>query len=136
MEYPAALDSVISVASVNPWGDKSLYSNFHESVSISAPGENVASAYPGGQYLTASGTSMATPIVSGTITLIIDRYPDATSNDAIQILLESASPLNLSDPLLEGLMGSGKLNIDASVDCESVESITVNPAEVSRMRRE
>lgn len=118
VEYPAAMDSVISVASVNALGDKSAYSNFHESVSISAPGENVASAYPDSQYLLASGTSMATPMVSGTIVLMLERYPESTPSSVIQSLHESSSPLSLNDPLLEGLMGSGSLDINTAIDCE------------------
>lgn len=131
VEYPAAMDSVISVASINALGDKSAYSNFHESVSISAPGENVASAYPGGQYLLASGTSMATPMVSGTIVLMLERYPDETPGSVTQSLYGDSTPLSLSDPLLEGLMGSGSLNIDSSIDCESEAAIIWSQVPVS-----
>ena len=119
VEYPAAMDSVVSVASVDAWGDKSVYSNYHETVSISAPGENVASAYPGGQYLSASGTSMAAPMVSGSVVLMLERFPEATPDDVSQMLFENSTALSLSDPLLEGLMGSGNLNIDAAIDCEA-----------------
>lgn len=127
VEYPAAMDSVLSVASVNARGDKSTYSNFHETVSISAPGENLASAFPGGQYLTASGTSMAVPMVSGSIVLMLERYPKSTPDFVYQTLHENSSALSLNDPLLEGLMGSGNLNIASSIDCEPTASVSWMP---------
>jgi subtilisin family serine protease len=41
-----------------------------------APGENVYSSIPGGTYKAESGTSMATPIISGVAGLILEEYPD------------------------------------------------------------
>src|SRR5262249_9624317 len=41
------------------------FSNYGTAVDVIAPGVNILSTYPGNRYATMSGTSMATPHVSG-----------------------------------------------------------------------
>lgn len=117
VEYPASLNSVISVAALDADGNKAEYSNFNDSVDISAPGSGVASSYPDGRYATASGTSMSTSIVAGSIALVLDRQPEIDP-DAVELILTStADPLQLTDPALADQLGAGALNIDASIAC-------------------
>lgn len=117
VDYPASADSVISVASITAGADKAVYSNYNDRVDISAPGDDVASAYPGGRYTTASGTSMSAPIVAGGIALILERQSDATPESVYALLESTSSPLNLTDPALEGLLGVGEIDLDASISC-------------------
>ncbi|MBA3274988.1 MAG: S8 family serine peptidase, partial [Chloroflexia bacterium] len=93
-DYPAATDLAMSVAATTAGADKATYSNFHETVDISAPGNDVASAYPGGLYTTASGTSMATPIVAGSVALMLDRQPDANPDTIMAMLKVASGPLS------------------------------------------
>lgn len=116
-EFPAAIPSVISVAAVTGDGDKAPYSNFGATIDISAPGNDIASAYPGGLYTTASGTSMSAPLVSGTVALMLAVQPDLAPDQVIGRIQETAAPLHLSNPSMDGLMGAGILDIDASIDC-------------------
>ncbi|MGJ6968623.1 S8 family serine peptidase [Streptosporangium sp. G11] len=53
---------------------------------ISAPGVDVLSALPGGEYGSLSGTSMATPHVSGTVALMIEARRDLGVDEALGIL--------------------------------------------------
>ncbi len=117
VEFPAAADSVISVAATDAVADKASYSNFHETVDISAPGDNVSSAYPDGIYTSSSGTSMSTPIVAGSIALILERQPDAAAESVFAVLQSTSGPFDLSDPALEGLLGTGEIDIDAMISC-------------------
>jgi subtilisin family serine protease len=115
VEFPASDDGVISVAATNADGDKAEYSNYNQY--ISAPGDNVASAYPNGLYATASGTSMSAPIVSGSVALMLDDSPGMEPRTVRDRVFDTAAPLNLSDPTMDGMMGGGEIDIDATLVC-------------------
>ena len=56
---------------------------------LSAPGVNVHSALPGGDYGSWSGTSMATPHVAGCAALMVASNPDLTPDDLLLALVET-----------------------------------------------
>jgi subtilisin family serine protease len=62
--------AVISVETPLDSWKKSWFANYGYWVDIAAPGEDIRSAYPGDKYAIWSGTSMATPFVSGQAALI------------------------------------------------------------------
>jgi subtilisin family serine protease len=72
-QYPSSYDSsnIISVAATD-WNDNLAYfSNYGStSVDVGAPGYYIYSTYKGSTYIYDSGTSMATPMVSGIAALI------------------------------------------------------------------
>jgi subtilisin family serine protease len=82
------------------------------SVDLFAPGVNIASTWTGGRYVYASGTSMATPMVSGTLALMLAEDPSLTAAQLKADLLAGVSPA----PQLAGLsVTGGELNAAAAV---------------------
>ncbi|KAI9506729.1 peptidase S8/S53 domain-containing protein [Coemansia spiralis] len=66
---------------------------------VSAPGGNIWSTYPIklGSYTTLSGTSMATPFVSGVAALLKQAHPNLRAGDIRNVLVATAQPLLDSD---------------------------------------
>lgn len=60
---------------------------------ISAPGLQIFSAMPGGKYARMSGTSMATPHITGLVALILQARPSLRVADIQELLVQSASDL-------------------------------------------
>jgi thermitase len=77
--YPAAYDNVVSVAATDNKDQRASFSNANADVEIAAAGVNVLSARRGGGYVAFSGTSMATPHVSGVAAILFFRSPTATA---------------------------------------------------------
>ncbi|UCE66820.1 MAG: S8 family serine peptidase, partial [Candidatus Zixiibacteriota bacterium] len=65
---------------------------------VVAPGVGVRSSIPGGNYTTMSGTSMASPHVTGAVALIRGVNPDLDVDTIKEILISTAHDLPLDNP--------------------------------------
>jgi subtilisin family serine protease len=73
------LPNMIAVAASNHTDALAWFSNYgRRTVHVGAPGENILSTVPGNSYDTYSGTSMATPHVTGLAALIKAQFPSFT----------------------------------------------------------
>lgn len=91
--YPADFDSCVSVISVGKNKQRSSFSNYGETKDISAPGSAILSTDKGAAYTLKSGTSMATPVVSGAAALLYSMDPNITPKDARNLLYQSAEDI-------------------------------------------
>jgi subtilisin family serine protease len=93
--YPAAMSgSVVGIASTSDWDKRSSFSNYGSAdVWIAAPGENVISTYPGGTYGSESGTSFSSPLVAGTVALMLGAKQPINQSQAASAL-QHAVPLS------------------------------------------
>ncbi|MFC0475549.1 S8 family serine peptidase [Robertmurraya beringensis] len=97
ISYPAAYEGVISVGSVNSDKKLSYFSSYGPSVDVVAPGEDIYSTMydyeKKSTFVKMSGTSMATPMVSGIASLLLSKNPNLTPAQIEYILEETAEDL-------------------------------------------
>lgn len=122
--FPAAhaLNNIITVAATDPSDGIAHFSNFGgTSVDLGAPGVSIYSTVrlrddsenPGYDYM--SGTSMATPMVSGAAALLWGEYPNLTATEVRELLFSTVDTI----PALTGLVASGgRLNLGAAMTVE------------------
>eukprot|EP00928_Gymnodinium_smaydae_P091750 TRINITY_DN7548_c0_g1_i1.p1 TRINITY_DN7548_c0_g1~~TRINITY_DN7548_c0_g1_i1.p1 ORF type:complete len:1237 (+),score=289.09 TRINITY_DN7548_c0_g1_i1:154-3711(+) len=108
--YPACYktDSIVTVASTQEQGGLSGFSNYGEnSVHLAAPGSRILSSTPGNAYEYLSGTSMATPAVSGLAALLWMYRPDLSVKQIKRILMDSVTRENYLD---SSTISGGEIN--------------------------
>jgi subtilisin family serine protease len=94
--YPSSYDvpNVISVAALDRHDQLAGFSNYGvKSVAIAAPGVEILSTWLGNQYEEKSGTSMATPVISGVAALILAENPRLSVDDLRKRLMDSTDPI-------------------------------------------
>ncbi|MEE4356943.1 MAG: S8 family serine peptidase [Desulfococcaceae bacterium] len=104
--YPSGYDAdnVISVAATDHNDLLAFFSNYgFTTVDLAAPGAAIYSTVPGNAYASYNGTSMATPHVSGVVSLIRSLYPDISPANIRQSIISTVDPI----PSLMGLTFSG-----------------------------
>ena len=109
----AAYEAVIAVAALTPTGGLASFSNYGSTtVDIAAPGSGIQSTLPGGTYGSYSGTSMATPHVTGAVALYASAYPTASATAIRGAILGTARATSaLSGKTATG----GRLDVAAAV---------------------
>jgi subtilisin family serine protease len=120
--YPAAgngvaasADGLVAVTSVNMYDRKSDFANYGSWVDIAAPGEGIRSAFPVSKYAYWSGTSMATPFVSGQAALIHAVYSTLDPAGVEKRIRCSARSLLATDPIYAAMLGAGRADVGASL---------------------
>lgn len=112
----AGYESVIGVAAIDSTGKLASFSNYGAStVDLGAPGVNVYSTLPFNSYGSYSGTSMATPHVTGAVALYAATHPTATAADIRSAIISSAQATPTTSLAGKTATG-GRLNISALPD--------------------
>jgi hypothetical protein len=109
--YPAALQGVLAVGATTMDDTHAAFSNGGSWISVCAPGESIYSCGNGGSswsnptspavkesYRWLSGTSMATPFVTGTVTYLLSIRPDLSGYQLKTILENTADKIDQDSP--------------------------------------
>lgn len=129
--YPACYDGkngenmVIGVAATDALDQKADFSSYgFKCVDIAAPGVSFYSTITHGgnpddpdKYYDGfwSGTSMAAPVISASLALILEANPQLRPVEAVNILLQSADNISRLNPEYLGQLGSGRVNLERAV---------------------
>ena len=126
--YSDLFEGVISVASVGNTGNPSYYTNYGSKVTIAAPGGDLSiSGTTGGilntdsqsSYSWKQGTSMAAPVVTGAISLMLGLEPDLQPAEIQTVLQKSAQQYRSLDGFVENgyfLDLEGALTMVSTID--------------------
>lgn len=118
--YPAGYDlpNLVAVGASTAADGLASFSNYGATtVDLVAPGDKITSTLPGGAYGVKSGTSMATPHVSGVAALVASRYPGISNQQLKDRLLFSVD----ATPAFEGkCVSGGRLNAASALEDDRV----------------
>jgi subtilisin family serine protease len=109
VDYPAGYPDVVSVGATDNRDQRAGFSNTNSDVELAAPGVAILSAKKGGGYAVLSGTSMATPHVSGVAAVLWELHPNATAS-SIRSMLDGAVD-DLGPPGRDDSFGFGRVNL-------------------------
>ncbi|NLU96013.1 S8 family peptidase [Chitinophaga sp. Ak27] len=111
--YPGALDGVFAVGAVDGSGQVTGFTSYGASISVVAPGSNIYSSYLNNGYALSSGTSQASPFVSGAVALMkslaYEKGRKLTNTDINYILRNTSD--RLTSKVRDQKAGYGLLNL-------------------------
>jgi thermitase len=118
ISYPAGYQSVIAVGATDAHDEIASFSTTGNHISVCAPGVEIYSTMPGGEYDYLSGTSMSCPFVAGAAALILLQYPGISPEEVKTQLEETA--IDLGSPGFDSIFGYGRVNLAAAVGAAEV----------------
>ncbi len=120
----AGYEAVIAVAAIDSVGAKASFSNYGATtVDLGAPGVDINSTLPTDTYGSYSGTSMATPHVTGAVALYAAANPGATASQIRAAILSSTTATaSLSGITVTG----GRLNVSALMGVAAPPSLSIS----------
>jgi len=126
--YPAGYQHALAVAATDSLDRRSVWglvesSNYGVHIGVSAPGTAIYGTWRPQTYITLSGTSMSTPIVSGTAALVKTIHQGWTPDQIAQQLRVTADPIDNLNPSVVQLLGSGRVNVFRAVSDSSLPGL-------------
>jgi len=114
VSLPGCTSSATTIGAVDSKDKVASFSGRGKAVDVTAPGVALVSAWLGGDYKTASGTSMATPVASGVVALIKAVHPDFTAQQVESALIKTAKDLGKTG--WDNSYGWGRVNANSAVN--------------------
>jgi len=113
VSLPGCISYSTTVGAVDSSDSIASFSGRGNAVDITAPGVDILSSWAGTSYAYNSGTSMATPMVSGTVALIKSAHPAYTVSNVQTVLFKSAKDLGKKGK--DSTYGWGRVNAYGAV---------------------
>uniref|UniRef100_A0A7C4GFN9 Peptidase S8/S53 domain-containing protein n=1 Tax=candidate division WOR-3 bacterium TaxID=2052148 RepID=A0A7C4GFN9_UNCW3 len=133
MNYPAALAECVCVGAIDTASKLAWFSNYGTAQELVAPGVDVFATGTGGTYVSANGTSMATPQVSGVAALILGVDGSLSASRVRAILAVSA--IDMGRPGRDATYGYGLVNAWRALAMARAVTASVQPADGMRICR-
>ncbi len=124
VSIPGCISYSTTVGAVDSSDNIASFSGTGDAVDITAPGVSILSSWLGTGYYTASGTSMATPMVSGVVALIKYAHPEYTVAQTQNALFSTAKDLGSIGK--DSTYGWGRVDAYASVASPVVKTMHVS----------
>jgi flagellar hook assembly protein FlgD len=112
--YPAAYNGVLGISATNEFDKSAFFSNYGTYVDFAAPGEDIYSTIAYGRYGYMSGTSMAAPVATGTVALMMSKNPFLSNLEVSQILKKSTR--DLYQVGWDDSTGFGRIDVSKSIE--------------------
>lgn len=130
--YPADFEACISVINIDKNDQKAFDSNYGTKKDISAYGVDIYSTVPNNKYQYESGTSMASPIVSGIVALMKSKCPNASVDDIKSALYSTADDIGKSGK--DVYTGYGKVNALKAVKAVNNLKTTLTKPTINKIK--
>jgi len=112
VSIPGCISSATTVGAVDKLDKIASFSGRGSSVDVTAPGVSLWSSVLGTNYASYSGTSMATPVVSGTVALIKAAHPGYSASQTETSLTKTAKDLGKAGK--DNNFGYGRVDAQAA----------------------
>ncbi len=118
VNYPAGFTNVLAVGATDSLDVKPGFSQYGNWLDVMAPGVAIYSTLAwSSPYGNQDGTSMACPLVAGTLALMKSYMPHATKQQIIDCLKAGCDNIDAQNPTFVGQMGAGRINAYNSLVC-------------------
>jgi thermitase len=114
--------SVIAVSATEANDTRSSFSSYGSYVAMSAPGSSIYTTEVGGKYTQGTGTSFASPIVAGTVALMMSANPKLSNTDVEKLLYSTAVDLGTAGR--DQYFGHGRVDAGAAVKAAAGAAVT------------
>jgi len=133
IETPGTAASALTVGAVDGANNRAMFTSmgptnsFRQKPEIAAPGVGIPGAKAGARdgdnlYVAGSGTSRATPLVTGSAALLLQQHPGLTWQ---QLKAQLSSSAVQSNSLYSGWTGSGRVDLDVATSQSLVPNVGV-----------
>jgi len=109
---------------VAPFSSRGPVSPFYVKPDLVAPGVYVNTTALGGKYNLTSGTSIATPHVTGAIALLLQEHPNLSPSSVISLVTTTTDPVTdaYGKEFSISIAGSGRLNVTRASSADLIIS--------------